>query len=115
MLVAIIGAVALLGCTKSVPRSNPALCADAAGVRQLIADAEGGLSQAEQLMRIQSLESRLTSEAMSEGANGDAVAGAEAAKLALALGNWKTDISLDEDGAADRANAAAAADHITGC
>ena len=114
-LAAIAGAFVLIGCTKSIPRSNAAICADVAGVRQLIADAEGGLPQAAQLLRIQSLETSLTGEAMFGGVNGDAAAGTEAANLAVALGNWKTDISLDEDGAADRARAAAAADRVTGC
>ncbi len=110
-------AVALAGpaCTKLVAGSSPALCADVAGVRQLIADAEGGLSQADQLSRIQSLESSLTTEAISGGTNGEAVAGTRAASLAVALGNWKTDISLDQDGSADWTKVAAAADQFPGC
>jgi hypothetical protein len=113
--VAIAIAVLAPACARSVAGSNAALCADVAGVRQLVADAEAGLSQAAQLTRIESLVASLTTQAISGGANGDAVAGTRAASLAVAVGNWKTDISLDEAGSTDWAKVSTAANQVPGC
>jgi hypothetical protein len=108
-------AFALVGCSRSIVGSDPALCTDVAGVHQLIADAQGGLSQADQLARIQSLESSVEGEAIAGGMNGNPAAGTAAARLSVALSNWKTEISLDENVGAAAANAAAAADDVPGC
>ncbi len=107
---------ALCGCAKAATGPDlSALCRDAASVRQLVADAAGGLSEAAQLTRIQALETALTGEAVKVGAEGDAPAGTAAANLAVALGAWKTDISLAGSVDADEAKAAAAAAGMPGC
>ena len=91
-------AMALLSaCSRSAKPDASALCTDLGQVRQLISDAGKGLSPQAQIGRIQSLEGSLSADAMTLGEQGDAVDGAAVAKITVALGNWKTDITLDQD------------------
>jgi hypothetical protein len=118
LVVLVLGSPLLCGCSRSAAASpgGSVLCTDVAGLRQLVADAAAGrLSQASEIERIQSLETSLSDEAMSLGAKGDPTAATAAANLTVALGTWKTDISLDQDSSADARRAQAAADRISGC
>ena len=95
---AFLAAALLCACAGSPAKPNVAgLCSDLGQVTQLISDSGHGLSAADQIVRIQSLESRLSADAMSLGEQGDAGDGTSAARIAVALGNWKTDISLAQD------------------
>ena len=106
--------IATAGCARPKPVDRSGLCADVSTTRQLLAGADG-LSQVEQIERIQALEGSLTTEAIGAGAEGDGANGTAAAQLAQALGAWKNDIALDQDAGGDRANAAAAVAEIQGC
>jgi hypothetical protein len=116
----ILGSVVAVGllpaCSHSAAgAADAALCADAASVRQLVAEANTGLPEASLLTRIQALEASLTAESITAGVSGDPAAGTSAAHLAVAVGTWKTDLTLAQDVRADEARAAAAAAQIPGC
>jgi hypothetical protein len=118
LVILMLASALLCGCSRSATASpgGSVLCTDVAGVRQLVADvAAGGIPPASEIERIQALESSLSSVAMSLGAKGDPAGATAAANLTVALGTWKTDITLDQDSAADAQRAQAEADRIPGC